>query len=361
MFKISDFKLAHTIIRTACRSRGVSFLDLPVEFLSASDTDRQGYQNGKIMVVPRKSLSGTVSSIVFQYLDNFQALHKVKLYNSPDQSLKVGSQIQNLLSMVFLSKLTLNKALPDSPVSQRLYQYRLPSILLKDFVCPIYNKKFNNVKVITYGSAFLDGSKVLTDKDFEGNEKYSAQEFPFLFLNFDVLYEPCKMAHLFISALEAHGFSPRETVQDLLESEMKDKFIGLVQLEYIDDSQAEDFFAFLCTFLDIEDKTDDLLVKNAQANQNSGPMQMGGMDGTTTWWYLGLIEKMLDPVRGQDWSTHHVLEKMRGEIWDKIELEKERLGVHAIPYESMLRVRDGEIAPEDVAIMEKVLSSDRIW
>ena len=361
MLKISNFKLANSILKTACRSRGVPFMDLAVEFTSPTNAGEEGYKNGKILVAPRGSLSGTVSAIIFMYLNNFPNIHQIEVFQSREQRIKVCSQIHNLLSLVFLDKNVIKNSVPDHPVAQRIYQYRLPSILMKGFICPIYGKKFDNFKVITYESPFLDGAQILKTEDFLGNDKYQEYEFPFVFLNFDVLYDPCKMAHLFIAALECHDLNPRDTVQEILESELAEKLTGLVNLEYNDDDDAENFLAFLCTFLDIEDNTNLLLTKNAQANQNSGPTQMGGMGASTTWWYLGLIEKMLDPVRGQDWTTHRALEEMRSEVWDKIEHEKARTGADAIPYEKMLRIRDGEVAPEDMVILERVLSNDRIW
>lgn len=361
MLKISNFKLAHSILRTACRSKSVHFIDLGVEFLSPTDAGDEGYRNGKILVAPRGSLSGSTSAIVFKYLNSFEDIHQVQLFSNKEQRVKVYAQIHSLLALVFLDKKIIRNALPDKPVAQRIYQYRLACILMKGLICPIYGKKFDNFKIITYESAYLDGSQILKSEDFLGNEKYQEYEFPFVFLNFDVLYEPAKMAHLFISALECHDLNPRDVVQDILESELRDKLVGLVNLEYTDDIDADNFLAFLCTFLDIEDKTNELLTKNAQANSNSGPTQMGGMAQQTTWWYLGLIEKMLDPVRGQDWTTHRALEEMRSEVWDKIEHEKAKQGVDAISYERMLRIRDGEVGPEDVAVLEKVLSNDRIW
>jgi hypothetical protein len=49
------------------------------------------------------------------------------------------------------------------------------------------------------------------------------------------------------------------------------------------------------------------------------------------------------------------------ELWNKIEVERKKRGRNGLSYEALLRIKDGEIDPKNVRVIEKMLASDRVW
>jgi hypothetical protein len=92
-------------------------------------------------------------------------------------------------------------------------------------------------------------------------------------------------------------------------------------------------------------------VKTGQAN--------GGMG--QAWWYLGLIEKLLDPARGPDWSIHEQLQEETQVLWDKIEAEKIKRGLDPLPMELLLRVQSEDFHQPGHYTIQKLLADNRVW
>ena len=60
-------------------------------------------------------------------------------------------------------------------------------------------------------------------------------------------------------------------------------------------------------------------------------------------------------------KTYKTLEPFHKELWDKIEAKRAEVGLDGLTYEALLRVQAGENKPEDVKVIEKRLSTDRVW
>jgi hypothetical protein len=112
----------------------------------------------------------------------------------------------------------------------------------------------------------------------------------------------------------------------------------------------------------IQTKNFDIKVE-ASSDKMTKTAQFGfGEDGiTSSWWYLGLLEKMLGVSRGSDWSTYKSLHPFFQELWDKIEKARIKKGREGLSYEALLRIKSKENDPKNVKVIEKMLASDRVW
>ena len=170
------------------------------------------------------------------------------------------------------------------------------------------------------------------------------------------------MACLIRSCIEIHGLNVQEVLKSILESNVRDKMLGAAKLCFKKDEEYDDFVVILEYMAGIENNIEKTIsgTKTAQYQQLSNSSAFS--DGlTSTWWFLGIIERLLEPVRGSDWSTYRELEPLHKALWDRIEKKRKEKGREGLTYEALLRVRSEETKPEDIKLIEKNLSSDRVW
>ena len=98
-------------------------------------------------------------------------------------------------------------------------------------------------------------------------------------------------------------------------------------------------------------------VKEAQSVAD--PMSYGYY--SPSWFLLGLIERMLQPVRGSDWTTYNRLEPYVQEVKDEIEKAKQEKGRDGLSFEEMLRIHNGENDSKSGVILEKFIDQNRSW
>ena len=81
----------------------------------------------------------------------------------------------------------------------------------------------------------------------------------------------------------------------------------------------------------------------------------------SSFWHTGLIEKMLGPVRGYDFTIKEVWQPIVNQLMDLIEKKRKKAGLSGAPVEFMLRVRDGEENCEKPKLLQDMLSDMRVW
>lgn len=352
--KVTDYKFCAAILRQACKSVRCVFVDVPVCW---DDDGFAGVRNGRIYIGHPKTIAQSLANITFVYLKHFKEITGINVFNSKEQENAVSLLIAN-----FIRKLTTRlddiSDIGSEPVVQRLYQYRFVWLLMQDLICPIYSIPIINHRVIYYNTPKFDISGCFEDNQEEGETLSS-------FLNSGISYDPCLFAALFLASLECHGLNPAKVVQDILESDVKGHFVGFAKLAFKDDMEVDDFVDFVLTFTNLENKIEIMIDKTA--NILSGDMillykesqhQRNASD--SSWWYFGLLEKMLESVRGADWTTYKSLTPYLREIWDKIHAARKKKGLDGLNYEALLRVKSKE-TDESPRILESLLGSDRVW
>jgi hypothetical protein len=353
MFKISDFLFPCMIIKTACQMTNVKFIDFDVIF--EENNGHIGIFSNKMYIGNHSKLSGAFASIIFTYFSEFNKIFGINLFSNDEQEINTVKAILNSLYNIFELKNNLKESIPTEAISQRLYQYQMPWLFFHDIYCPIYELPINNFRIITYNSAYIDISRMFDPIDLLDSKINES----FVYLNSEVIYEPIKFASLIISGIKLMGKCPMTTIKEMYDSEVFDKVIGLAKLQFKDQKLVDDFVYFLLSLSNIENKTKEIVKISTIQKQHKFGQFYDGL--TTTWWYMGLIEKMLGPVRAPDKETYIALEELRDEIWDKVEKARKEKGLDGLTYEALLRVKDGESKKEDAKLIEKRLSKNRIW
>lgn len=367
MNNVSDFSIPASIARVACKAAKTSFIDLPILF-EYIDGDKVGLLNGKLYIGSQKSLFGTLWGISFAYLNDFQKITSVELFEDDRVRMDALVATYNFYYTIFHDPSYISSAKPEAFISQRLYQYPLVWIILRDVICPCYDIELKNLKVVAGCSPYLNVAQAFKKKDVEGKPEFNDSEIPFVFSNAEVVYKPCLMASLLVSSISALGLDVRIILRELLESELRDKFVGLAKLAFKDDKKVNDFMLFLVTEADIINKIDVIINDNKPGvpSRTGKFAQQESMSGaangiSNSFWYLGLIEKMLDNSRGSDWDTYFSLEPYRNELFDKINEARKDKGLDGLSYEALLRIKSKENTKEDIKILENLIAPNRVW
>jgi hypothetical protein len=233
----------------------------------------------------------------------------------------------------------------------KLDQFPVVWMLLKNIFCPYKQIPLKNLRVVAKSSEAFDAVVAIEQPDQE----------PSLFVNLDIEKNSVRSAFLLVEALRLHvktEDSPEALIREALSNFfMKDRILDFLGVAFSDESEVANFLAvlsILCQSKDIEnmalsygDKKD---IKTAQSNSLVG-----------NFWFLGLTEKMMDMVRGPDWSTTKSLQDFSKDLWDKVEDERQRRGMTELPFELLLRVQsDGLQVPPNQTLQE-LLTKTRIW
>ena len=360
--QISDFQIASLILRAICHGRYCSFIDLPVDIGSKE----VGLSQNGLCVGNPKNIGATTYRIVKGYLDHFEAICGLPGLTDGVQKVQILSAIT-----VFIKEITSGVITDDSlesGVCLRLYQKPFIWLVMKDLICPSYLVQCKNLKIIGFPSPSSETAFIgKNDPNFPEDETED-----FIFMNTSIQKKSCACASLLCAAIQGHkeefskqAISCSDIIDGLLNSPLSDKFIGMAQMA-MDDALVDDFMMFFSSFSGQKNYMDNLVSKNAKSKRFVSKFaQLGGISpdrsSVGSWWYLGLIEQLLEPARGSDWSTYERLLPFLKELNDKIDAEREKKGKDGVNYELLLRIKDPEMDPKDVVTIEKRLWSDRIW
>jgi len=333
MYNISNYKIVESILRSICKYHNVEFIDIEIKF---DKEDKIGFINGKLFIGNPSNLSLAMYRMISLYITNFENIYSKDVFCNEIYRL-------NLLNAIFNYLRKISSFQENENVVQRLYQQTLTWIIMKDILCPAFEVEVKNCPVILTPTAWVDVSC------YSENEKED-----FVILNTDISNEVIKQSALLCAALKLHGLNAKDVISYIDGTEIIDKISGVAKLSFDNDSDASDFIIMLKVFsgldLDEEWKVLSTTLKTAQMN---GP--------GASWWFLGIIEKLLDPVRGSDWSTYKEMAPYYKEVQDKIDKARKAAGRAGLTYEALLRTISGEVQPGDVKLIEENLGSDRIW
>jgi len=357
MRKISDYKLSKFLIESACEGAGCPFVDLNIRFTDKEQID--ALSNNSICISGAKNWFDINSKIVLIYFTHFEQICDGSLMMDSTEMEKVLDLWRSFLLFLCHDEKNVDCFKNDEQFVSRLYQFPIIWLLMKDIICPAYEIQIENVAIATIeDTSSCDISEYL-DKDVLEIEN------SFIGLNGCIEYDPVRDAFLFISVLEAHGLDVHKTIKEIMSSELQSKICGAMKLFYENDKEVNDFLMILLTYVGIENKIEYLVVDSTKKASNKNEMikEAQFMNNlSNSFWFFGLLEKMLEPSRGTDWSVYKGLNPWFREIQDKIEEEQKKAGRDGVTYESMLRIRSGENTKEENnTILEKNLGSDRVW
>jgi hypothetical protein len=124
--KISDYKLAESIVRKLCKKNGVSFVDVPVDF--------DGNVVNALSLKGCRNIAHTTFKIVGEYISKSLEITGVQfLPDEPDKDeflIVLAANMKN-----FMYGENYQGETDDEPHVLRLYQYPIVWTLMKNLIC----------------------------------------------------------------------------------------------------------------------------------------------------------------------------------------------------------------------------------
>ena len=221
-----------------------------------------------------------------------------------------------------------------------------------------------NVKIINAGTAEIDVARYYKKEEIS-DEEISDEDF--IFINI-VDNRVVQNSFLFIESLRAHDLSPIEVIKMIYETDVYLKFKGLLEISLENDEEVMDFESTMLAILGINCYSI-MSKKLSKFNPNMVKTAQGaGGDGETQFWYIGLLEKMLEPTRGSDWTTYKNLQPYVAEFWNKVEEVKQKRIENGhdsgVPFDTLLRLKFPQTVDykaDPTRTLQALLSEDRIW
>ena len=357
MRKITDFKIAYHILLSLCDAMDIPFLDLPV---ITGDIDEITLKQDSLCIGRPKELGQAINNIVLLYIEKLDELYDSEFDIKSVCASGVSTVITTLLRRLSYQPFGPARGAFEDLVAQRLYQHRFGWLAMSDVICPAFGIPVKNHSVVRCSSPLVDISVFVPPSDDEKNKEGT------VFLNVGIEYKPCSDAALLVSSLECHDASPNDIVLQILTSNIFHQLNGLCKLHYNSDADIEDFFDFLIMFSGAKAETTKIIEKDATTFASDSKMMYKRTQGSLTrtdtpWWFYGLLERMLQPVRGSDWTTYERLEPYVKDVWDRVEKERQRRGLTGLSYEALLRVVGGDNEGEEPQTLEALLGSNRVW
>lgn len=346
--KISNFTIVAKALQILCKRFDCDFIDLPISF---EEIEEPSLKDSCIVLPKGKSLLDTMASIYSVYINDLGSI--------------CGRNIDNIESRFTLMKYFIsllrdfkteyggNKIEEEETIYMRLDQFHIVWMLIKNIFCPYKNIELQNIRIIAKKSYELD-----VVSSFDHNEE------KFIVVNLDVENNAVRSAFLLVESLRIMmknselSDSPESLIRDMFSNFfMRERIIDFISMALKEDEEVANFLAvlsILCQSKDLEDSSIGLRkmekIKVAQSSPYAG-----------NWWFLGLTEKMIDSVRGPDWSTTETLKNFSKDLWDKVEAERRARGLSELPFELLLRVQSSDMVTSPNLTLQELLSKTRVW
>jgi hypothetical protein len=343
---IANYRIPSYILKGLLRIKNKPFADIPVR----TEQEETEFSEGEIKIEKNPGFKSFNYNIIKLYLDNSALILDEELLDDDEKK----------VFYVWLADF-LSQSCTDSEVfmANRLYSNALVWTIIKDIVAPMYNKLPKNIKVLNCAVDSADISQYVEKSDEENEE--------FIFVNRNVSHNPFIDAAVLLEAIKSLGLNCCSVIRKIWFSEVKELFEEAVKFHYLEDDEIIDFFHILLTFANIDNKFEMTMKmqKEAQHRWNwdkATPDRVGmGADGyLSNWHYMGLLEKMLAPVRDRKENQKPTREPYVQQMLDKINLQRRKEGRDGLTYEALLKIHNEGKQISDV-VLEKLLQSDRIW
>jgi hypothetical protein len=349
-FKISDYAIVCKSLQILCKRLDCDFIDLKIKF--SSDSQQPTIDNDTILLQNQNTIIDTYSMIFSIYINNLD-----KICGRNIDNIDFRNAITNyFVAMVrdFVIEYNAKTTRSNDVLTQKLDQYHVSWMLLKNIICPYKKIQLQNIHVVAQNSAIHDVAKIVEVK----NKKC-------ILVNLDIEKDSVRSAFVLMESLRfmlekeknnSTEQSAESIIRDMIGNYfMRDRIIDFLSLAYNNDNEVANFLgvlAVLCQSQELENLAFALKkqVKTAQTNPYVG-----------NWWFMGLHEKMLEAVRGADYSTTINLKDFSKELWDKVEKERKVRGLSELPFEMMLRIQSEDKTVNPTQTLQSLLSKVRIW
>lgn len=344
-FNISDYSLACKSLQILCKRLDCDFVNLPVIF--TSNAKEVGIFDGKICLNSNGTLIDTMASIYSIYVNNLSKICGRNITNYEFRNAVTNYFMAMLrdFAIQYQNKRTRD---PSENIVMYLDQYPLVWMLLKNIICPYKNIKLQNIKIVAKNSAEFDCVRIFNIK----NENV-------IIVNLDVEKNSIRSAFLLVESLRLMldgQDEPEAIIRDMFSNfYMKERILDFLGIVLNDDAEIANFIAVLAILCNSQEMENYALklksnIKTAQASAYVG-----------NWWFLGLTEKMLEAVRGPDYTTTRSLRDYTKDLWEKVEKERKARGLTELPFEMLLRLQSEDKKTPPDQVLQRLLDKVRIW
>jgi hypothetical protein len=348
--KVSDFKIAESLLRALCRKSNVYFVDIPVSF----DEDEEICP---IHILNSVNIAHTMYAIIDQYIDKSNEIVGCSLFPDEGQESDYKIYLSSLLKTIVYNERSSSYSVEELTLKS-LYFNPLVWLILKDIICPINDISPENIKVVLGEDPYTDVARYFPEDNLV-SETYS-----YIFLN-EIDNIPVQSAFLLFEAIKAHDLSPVETLQSIFEEDIFEKFMGILNLAFDNQKDIDEFTYTLGNLARLN--LDKYRIKQSKA-VGLVKTALDDPPAPNQFWLYGLIEGMLEGVRGDDWSVYETLQPYLEEFWntmEKVKKERKKDGKDPeIPFNTLLRIKSQQTSNPNVdreKTLQSLLSSDRVW
>ena len=359
-YNLSNYTLISSLLRNFSRHFNCPFLDFKVKI---EDAD-MAYIDDDVMVLSKSSTPYIMSSsAVTVYLQN---LLKLNFINNESFSSGLAFNLGILHEIYDMSNLS------NAEVTNvmKVDQFPHAMIALSDLILPELNIPYVNYRVVVSPDLKSDICRPYFESSNLSDEVRDSDDFPIIFLNSHVknpvFYTPflidCYLSCYFNDEAKA---VKRMTglLSDVDSVDILNAFYGNVW----NDSDLSKFFFMLGIIFELPFSISDILSPQNSAQEKTAQFapvdtsSKGTQSVDSSFWHTGLIEKMLGPVRGYDFTIKEVWQPIVNHLLAVIEEKRKKSGLSGSPMEFMLRIKDGEENCEKATLLQDMLSEMRVW
>jgi hypothetical protein len=351
--KISDFKTAEYFIRQICYQQNQGFVDANIEFVEY-ETD-SGFEDNTIYILNTDKWNKTIFSIIYNYIANFTQITGSISPLLNEEKIYMANSIMTILRDLSYDEFNFAESLISENTLTSLKREPIVWLILRDIICPAFEKPLKNIKIINVNSGQFDVAHYIKDST-------SNIDGPFIIVNNSIENKPVKIAHLLHCSLIHIGLDPKTIITKLLsESELTKPFNGIIQMAFNHRTDFNNFYTTLGMLINYKE-IESVMEQKASTKWNgkTGLWSQAQYD-PAGWWYLGLLEKSLESARGSDWTGYFTLKTINDDLYRKIDEEKKRRGLPSLPLETLLRIQSEEFKQDSNLIMQGLLADNRVW
>lgn len=323
---LNNFVIPYFIIKSACRDYGLYPFDISIYFSDEQVQDSNPVQFCVSNSLSRKQVNLTV---VNKYFSNFKNLHGSDI----DKSV-----VTNALSACsILGDLYFNDAvfnIPNANTSGQNFPFYV--ISTKNIIFPYFNIDKIDLNVDCQSGACHDFS--FTNNGLSVGIKNLKSEFrdAFIIILADLLYKRQKQ--------NSSGF-----IKDSLNSPDVMRMLYPFAISYFNDDMVK-----TDAFIGLLQMYSDTIAGKNWVDSAVSPIKTARMNTDGNFWIYGLIEKMLAPARGPDFSVTKKWAPITNMIWENIETARKKSGLSGASLEFMLRVKDHGSSDDSIVIQKMI-------
>jgi len=358
---LSNFTLISSLLRNFSRHFNCPFLDFSIKF---KNIEIAQIDNGCLFLPVSSDPYGLSTSAVTVYLQNL-----LKLQMIDEQAFRLGLNF-NLGLLHEIYERDTHDGSGDVLNIMKMDQFPHAFIPLCDLILPEINIPYDNYRVVVSPDLKFDVCRPYFESEGLSKEVCKSDDFPIIFLN-SYVKDPVFYTTFLIDCYLSCYFKDEDKSLRKMKGLLSDlDFIDILNSFYGNIWEEQDlskFFFMMGIVFELPYSISDVFNSYHSGQEKTaqwGPVDTssrGSQSVDSSFWQYGLIEKMLGPVRGYDFTIKEVWQPIVNKLLAMIEEKRKKSGLERAPVEFMLRVKDGDVNCEKPRLLQDMLSEMRVW